>query len=159
MHSDILHSPASEDSPEHWSSPPKSAPLQALARSLDPLPQDTLHWDHWPQSCHSAAIAAVILKLRNFQKKKDCWNIMSNMNGNTWTLRCLAMFSLRGIPRTLFFTSNGWLVTSSSSYFGPKTTRGCALGPLAPFLPLSNCGCNIITLSCPLNARFVNVKK
>ena len=58
-HSDILHSLASVESPEHWSLPPKSAPLQALALSCDPWPQETLHWDHWPQSCHSASTTAV----------------------------------------------------------------------------------------------------
>ena len=92
-HSDALHSPASVDSPEHWSSPPKSAPLQALARSLDPLPQDTLHWDHWPQSCHSAAIAAVILKLRNFQKKQTVgilWAAWMAIPGHSDVLQCSA---------------------------------------------------------------------
>ena len=58
-HSDISHSPASVDFPGHCSSPPKRGSPHARALSQVPGPQVALHSDHWPQSCHSAAISAI----------------------------------------------------------------------------------------------------
>ena len=134
-HSDILQSPASVESPEHWSLPPKSAPPQARTLSFDPSPQETLHMDHWPQSCHSAATAAVKLGSNN----------EGNMNkAITLALGCLATVSLRRNARTLLNASSSWFTTSTGSDFGPRATRGCALGPVAPVLPFGNCCCNVI---------------
>ena len=38
-------------------SPPKGGSLHARALTLSPCPQEAVHWDHWPHSCHSAGLA------------------------------------------------------------------------------------------------------
>ena len=71
VHFVMSQTPASVECPGQFSSPPKSAPLQALDLSLDPWPQETLHSDHWPHSCHLAATAAIESALQNGAKTND----------------------------------------------------------------------------------------
>ena len=61
-HSDDEQCSASVEFPGQCCSPPKSGSLHALALILDPRPQDAVHWDHWPQFCHSAAKSSGYLK-------------------------------------------------------------------------------------------------
>ena len=57
-HSNNVQTPASVDSPKHCWLPPKSGSLQARALSQDPSPQEALHSDQGPHSCHSESTAA-----------------------------------------------------------------------------------------------------
>ena len=58
-HSDIVQSSASVDFPGHCTSPPAGGSLQARALTLDPRPQEAVHWDQCPHSCQLAAVAAM----------------------------------------------------------------------------------------------------
>ena len=64
-HSDAQN-PLSVEFPLHWSTPPIEGALQARARILNPLPQEAVHWDHEPHSCHSGTAPVI-----SFEYKKN----------------------------------------------------------------------------------------
>ena len=55
----------------HWSTPPIEGALQARARILNPLPQEAVHWDHEPHSCHSGTAPVISFEYKKWRCQKD----------------------------------------------------------------------------------------
>ena len=95
-HSDLRQSVVSVEFPTQVSLPPKAGSEHARALTLDPLPQDVEHSDHWPHICHSLSIPwkqrmsilGLDVCLHASERQQICFQ---NYNPNDWAFKRKAM--------------------------------------------------------------------